>query len=89
MIVEVNKKFLKDLLKVSKPQQIQIEQLVFEESEKLDNIEEAGVFEKLKGYSDYYRIRFGDYRVGVQVIGNTIIFERVLHRKEIYRYFPW
>ncbi|MGA1264796.1 MAG: type II toxin-antitoxin system RelE family toxin, partial [Prochlorothrix sp.] len=49
---------------------------------------------KLKGYDTYYRIRVGDYRIGLEVLhqsdsGNLeIVFVRVLHRKEIYRYFP-
>jgi mRNA-degrading endonuclease RelE of RelBE toxin-antitoxin system len=30
----------------------------------------------------------GDYRLGVIFDGEILIFERVLHRKEIYRYFP-
>ena len=42
----------------------------------------------MRGYLNFYKIRFGDYRLGLQVIGNKIICERVLHRKEIYRYFP-
>lgn len=88
MIVEVNKKFLKDLVKVPEPQQTQIEQFVFEKSPEIETLESTGVFEKLKGYSSYYRVRFGNFRVGVIVIGDKIVFERVLHRKEIYRYFP-
>ncbi len=36
----------------------------------------------------YYRIRVGDYRIGVEVVGDEILFVRILHRKDIYRYFP-
>lgn len=43
---------------------------------------------KLVGYADYYRIRIGDYRVGFTVDESTVIFMRVLHRREIYKYFP-
>ncbi|MBX6423476.1 type II toxin-antitoxin system RelE/ParE family toxin [Thermosulfurimonas sp. F29] len=43
---------------------------------------------KLKGYKDFYRIRIGDYRIGLQIKENKIIFVRFLHRKEIYRCFP-
>ncbi|MGH2412635.1 MAG: type II toxin-antitoxin system RelE family toxin, partial [Microcystaceae cyanobacterium] len=35
-----------------------------------------------------YRIRLGDYRIGLFIEGKTVTFARVLHRKEIYRYFP-
>ena len=43
---------------------------------------------KLKGYRNYYKIRFGDYRVGLRYEDDTLIFERVLHRKDIYKYYP-
>ncbi len=88
MIVKVNKKFLKDLAKVPASDRQKIETFVFEESEKIESLESTGGFEKLKGYQSYYRIRFGNYRVGVQYEDEILTFERVLHRKEIYRYFP-
>lgn len=88
MIIKVNKKFLKDLAKIPANERQKIETFVFEESEKIKSLESAGIFEKLKGYQTYYRIRFGNYRVGVSYEDDTLTFERVLHRKEIYRYFP-
>jgi mRNA-degrading endonuclease RelE of RelBE toxin-antitoxin system len=43
---------------------------------------------KLKGEINAYRWRIGDYRVGFFIENDTIIFARVLHRREFYRYFP-
>ena len=43
---------------------------------------------KLQGGLNYFRIRLGDYRIGIVKDGDTIILVRVLHRREIYRYFP-
>lgn len=43
---------------------------------------------KLKGHDTYYRIRCNRYRIGVEIIDDTVIFTRCLHRKDIYRYFP-
>jgi mRNA interferase RelE/StbE len=43
---------------------------------------------KLAGYSGAYRLRVGDYRVGVFIESGSVEFVRVLHRREIYRYFP-
>ena len=43
---------------------------------------------KLRGGGAYYRARLGDYRVGIAVEGDTIVFVRVLHRREVYRFFP-
>ncbi len=43
---------------------------------------------KLKGYETFYRIKIGDYRIGIEITQDEIIFTRFLHRKEIYRFFP-
>ena len=43
---------------------------------------------KLKGQGRYYRIRVGEHRVGLKIKADTVVFIRVLNRKEIYRYFP-
>ncbi|MBI4473188.1 MAG: type II toxin-antitoxin system RelE/ParE family toxin [Acidobacteria bacterium] len=43
---------------------------------------------KLKAKGDYYRIKLGDYRVGITLNRDEITFVRCLDRKEIYRYFP-
>lgn len=43
---------------------------------------------KLRGGTNYYRIRIGEYRVGLAVDEDRVEFVRVLHRREIYRYFP-
>ena len=40
------------------------------------------------GYTGRYRIRIGDYRVGIEVNGDVIEVMRVLHSREFYRYFP-
>jgi mRNA interferase RelE/StbE len=44
---------------------------------------------KIEGYETYYRIRIGDYRLGMEAIsGREVVLLRFLHRKDIYRYFP-
>lgn len=43
---------------------------------------------KLSGGGSYFRIRVGDYRVGLRVEGDTVTFVRVLPRRDIYRFFP-
>ena len=42
----------------------------------------------MKGEASAYRIRVGSYRIGVFITATTLTFSRVLHRREIYRYFP-
>ena len=43
---------------------------------------------KLKGYKTAYRIRSGDYRIGIIFEHKTVYFIALYHRKEIYKYFP-
>jgi len=43
---------------------------------------------KLKGFKLEYRLRLGDYRIGLKIKGEDIILIRFLHRKELYKYFP-
>jgi mRNA interferase RelE/StbE len=43
---------------------------------------------KLKGTTNYFRIRISDYRMGIFAENNKVTIVRFLHRKEIYRYFP-
>jgi mRNA-degrading endonuclease RelE of RelBE toxin-antitoxin system len=81
--------FLKDL-KALKSTSVftSIKAVVFEEIPNISSLEEIRNLKKLKGYENAYRIRVGDYRIGFIFDGKTIIFYRVLHRKDIYRYFP-
>ena len=61
---------------------------MFDELPTIDQIELSGRIEKMKGYDGYYKVRFGDYRVGILKQGNIIMLKTVLHRKDIYNYFP-
>ncbi len=50
---------------------------------------DAGIIEKMKGYDGYYKARFGSYRVGMKLESDgTLVVRLVMHRKEIYRFFP-
>lgn len=43
---------------------------------------------KIKSKKNYYRIRIGDYRLGISLENNEVTFIRIRHRREIYRKFP-
>ena len=43
---------------------------------------------KIEGYENYYRLRVGDYRLGIKLVIDVVELIRFLHRKEIYRRFP-
>ncbi|MFB2974833.1 type II toxin-antitoxin system RelE/ParE family toxin [Microseira sp. BLCC-F43] len=81
--------FIKDIKALkSTPVFESIQALVFEEIPNIPNFEDLANLKKLKGYENAYRIRLGDYRIGVVFDGETVTFYRVIHRKEFYRYFP-
>ena len=50
--------------------------------------QEIGDLKKLRGGERYYRIRLGEYRIGLILEGDKVVFVRFLPRKDIYRYFP-
>ena len=43
---------------------------------------------KLKGHPSAYRIKLGDYRIGIFIEDNSVIFAAFGHRKDIYNKFP-
>jgi mRNA interferase RelE/StbE len=52
------------------------------------SLEDVSNIKRLSSTGPYYRIRIGDYHVGLVVESDIVTFVRFLHRKEIYRYFP-
>jgi len=86
--VEFKNSFVKDLKKIKEKQlQSQIRELI-EKVESTENMTELENVKKLSGSDVYYRIRLGDYRVGLKIENDIVCFVRFLHRKDIYRYFP-
>ena len=89
MEVSYRKLFLKDLKKLKNLKIYdKIYKLVFEELPNISKIEEIKGLKRLKGSNCRYRIKIGDYRIGVEIHGHKIEIMRVLHRKDFYKYFP-
>jgi hypothetical protein len=61
MQVEFRKKFLKELSKLPNPYQSNIEEFVFDILPNYNSLSEIGKMEKMTGYKDYFKIRFGDF----------------------------
>ena len=59
-----------------------------EHVEQAQNLQDIANLKKLKGGGNYYRIRIGEYRIGLEIEGEIVVFVRCLNRKEVYRYFP-
>lgn len=43
---------------------------------------------KMEKGDNYYRIRIGDFRLGLKIDQKEAIFIRLLNRKDIYKFFP-
>ena len=61
---------------------------VIEHVEQISGPTDIPNLKTLKGHGTYYRIRIGEHRVGLKIEADTVIFVRVLNRKDIYKYFP-
>jgi mRNA interferase RelE/StbE len=89
MTVEFDKSFEKSLDKIRSKRLYQRIDGIILECEEANSINELQNVKKLSGFRSYYRIRLGDYRLGIEMINeNTIRFIIIAHRKEIYRSFP-
>lgn len=91
MVVLYVNRFKKDLKSAHK----NIQRKVFEVIDKLeaaDRLETSGLdckkMEGQKSRESYYRIRIGDWRIGLEYIHPNITLLRVLSRGEIYKSFP-
>ena len=81
--------FLKELARLPQAVRAEAEKTAFGEEIKSD-VFLGGRVQKLTGYQSYCKIRIGNYRIGLRIDleEGSIEFQRVLHRKDIYRVFP-
>jgi len=82
------KSFAKDLRQIQDKAVFERVRAVIKEIEGAGDIQEITSLKKLSGGRAHYRLRLGDYRLGLVIAGDTVTFVRILHRKDIYRYFP-
>jgi mRNA interferase RelE/StbE len=87
--VQYTRTFLKEMSRLPSNIRERVEAIAFGEGIKQDPFI-AGKTQKLSGYRSFYKIRVGDYRIGLYIEANEYLveFQRVLHRREIYRKFP-
>lgn len=88
MKTEFRKSFAKDLKKIKDKSLLTKLKKAIEAVEAASGLSTITNLKKLKAEGNYYRIRVGDYRIGLLLDVNTFIFIRCLHRREIYKYFP-
>lgn len=80
--------FQKDLKKLQDDSMRSALRVIITKVESAGHPGEIAGLKKLKGGTSYYRLRLGDYRVGLVIQGDEVRFVRFLHRSDIYRYFP-
>jgi len=79
--------FLRDLRVVKNRDLLARIKQVIQEIESAQTSQDLPNLKKLKGERNY-RIRVGDYRIGLKLEGDLATFIRILNRKDIYKYFP-
>ncbi len=61
---------------------------IVEQLQRAPSVASVPSLASMRGYANHYRIRVGDYRLGIIVDDDTVILVRLLHRRDIYRHFP-
>ncbi len=80
--------FLKDVKKLRDSKVRRAVEGAIENVEAAKSVGEIKSIKRLSGHQNYYRIRIGDWRIGLKVEADTIQFVRCLNRREVYRFFP-
>jgi mRNA interferase RelE/StbE len=89
MIVEFDKSFENSLRPVHDPNVLRKLKRIIIQIENSPSLLQLPNIIKLTGFSHYYRIRIGDYRVGIELLNKTKVrFIIIAHRKDIYKIFP-
>lgn len=90
METDFKNSFLKDIRAINDKQTLSRLEQFIKVVETADNLSQIPNLKKLKGKKNksYYRSRIGNYRVGLVIDRDVVVFVRFLQRKKIYRYFP-
>ena len=88
MKVKIDKSFEKDTDKINDVDLLHKIATVIEHCINANSLQDIQHFKKLSGYKSFFRIKIGYYRIGLKLENDELIFERILHRKDIYKKFP-
>lgn len=88
MKLKIDKSFVKDTNKIKDTKVLQRVAICIEQVIGAENKETITHLKKLVGFKYHYRIRIGDYRIGAVINEEEVIFERFIHRKDMYKYYP-
>lgn len=82
------KQFYKDLDKVKDQNVKDCIAKIITNVEEANSLRDIKNLKKLKGYKTVFRIKAGDYRIGIIIEKDIVEFVRFVHRKDIYKRFP-
>jgi mRNA interferase RelE/StbE len=88
MRIKATSTFLKQLAAVPDGVRERVEKFTLYDLPEMESLNGAVKVKKLQGYKNCYRVRFGDYRLGIEVENDVAVLRVVLHRRNIYRQFP-
>ena len=88
MTVSFRRSFTRDLKGIKDQRLLDRVARVILHVEEAGSLPELSGLKKLKASGSFYRIRTGEYRIGIALDGEVVDFVRFLHRKDIYRKFP-
>jgi mRNA interferase RelE/StbE len=86
--VKFEARFEKDIYSIKDAKILSKLKKIIIECKEAQDLSEIRNLKKMQGYATFYRIRIGDYRVGIEFTNNELIFTRFLHGKDIYKFFP-
>ena len=82
--------FVRDFKKLPREAKEEVRRICLVVFPSLDNLKQFSEYDlkTLKGFHGYYRVRVGEYRIGLKEKNGGVTFMRVKHRKDIYQVFP-
>ena len=88
MKVSFTKSFNEQLVEIADRKLALAVAAAIENVENAKSPREIRAIKKLKGHKTAYRIRCGNYRVGMFIEKSEVIFAAIAPRKDIYKKFP-
>ena len=90
MITDYKNAFLRDVKKITDTTVLLNIKEAMLSVEKAQSLRDIPELRKLKGFKKniFYRIKIGNYRIGVTIQNDIVAFFACMHRKDIYNFFP-
>lgn len=82
--------FIKDFKKLPYEIKNEVKIICYDIFPSLKSLKDAENYKikSIQGFKNYFRIKLGNYRIGFKKENESVIFMRILHRKDIYKNFP-